>query len=196
MDEEALAELMSEDSAVTEFAEHGADERPYEPTAADITEAEKVEFLQLIRQGLDRQEAAMALGYRARPWRALTSTKSPNYDEDFANAYAEATGSPEAKLNFLERLRSETTRRALIDSDRLLEKLMTVHDPDWAVLRQKDVNVNVRAIFEARFKELPTDLLKQVLEALEDQEQGVIEDAQFAELPAGGNGGDGDQARS
>lgn len=171
--------------------EYDEDGNQVELTVADITAAEKVEFLQLIRQGLDRQEAAGVLGYTARPWRALCSPESRFFDEDFANAFADVRGTPEAKLNFLERLRAETTRRGLTDSDRLLEKLMMVHDPEWAVLRQKDVNVNIHAIIQQRFKDLPTELLEQVLAALDAAaEQETIEDADFLELPAGGNGGD------
>lgn len=160
-------------------------------TAAEITEAEKVEFLHLVRQGLNRQEAASVLGYKARPWRAITSPESRFYDEEFANAYADAKGSPEAKLNFIERLREETTRRALLDSDRLLEKLMLVHDPDWIPLRQKDVNVNIHAVIQQHFKDLPTELLEQLLAAL-DQAAGQEEivEGEYAELTSGGNDGD------
>lgn len=167
------------------------DTEPVELTAADITEAEKVEFLQLTRQGFNRQEAAFALGYMARPWRAITSPASPFYDEEFANAYAEAKGSPEAQLNFVERLREETTRRALLDSDRLLEKLMLVHDPEWVPLRQKDVNVNIHAYIQQHFKDLPTDLLKQLLEAL-DKSSGEIVEGEVLELTSGDGS---DQAR-
>jgi hypothetical protein len=142
---------------------------------------------------MNRQEAAEALGYKARPWRAITSPESRYYDEPFANAYADAKGSPEAKLNFLERLREETTRRALMDSDRLLEKLMLVHDPDWVPLRQKDVNVNIHAVIQQHFKDLPTELLQQVLDALDAQEaQKEIVEGEFHELPAGGSGVDDD----
>lgn len=184
---------MSEDEKLTvaTLPVSGPPEEYRERTAADITEAEKVEFLQLTRQGLNRQEAARVLQYRARPWRAITSPNSPHYDEDFANAYAEAVGSPEAKLNFLERLREETTRRALLDSDRLLEKLMLVHDPEWVPLRQKDVNVNIHAVIQQHFKDLPTELLEQLLAALDAQaiEQGEIVDAEVEALPPAGDNG-------
>jgi hypothetical protein len=151
--------------------------------ADDITEADKYEFLQMVRQGLDRREAARTLGFTARPWRALTSPLSPFYDEDFTNAYAEAKGSPESKMHYVERLREEVRRRAFTDSDRLLEKEAMVHLPEYDVLRQKNVNVNVRAIFEQRLKMLPTDLLKQVLERLEGRAPEEIEDAEYRELP-------------
>ena len=162
-----------------------------ELVASDITEAEKAQFLQLVRQGYNRQEAAKVLGYKARPWRAVCSPSSPHYDEDFAIAYADAVGSPEAKHYFLERLREETQRRALLDSDRLLEKLMLVHDPDWVPLRQKDVNVNIHAYIQQHFKDLPTDLLEQLLAAL-DAQAGEIVEGEINELPPGGNDGDQD----
>lgn len=158
-----------------------------ELVAADITEAEKAQFLQLVRQGHNRQEAANVLGYRARPWRAVCSPTSPHYDEDFAVAYAEAVGSPEAKHYFLERLREETQRRALIDSDRLLEKMMLVHDPDWVPLRQKDVNVNIHAYIQQHFKDLPTHLLEQLLAALDAEAADEIVEGEIHELPPGGN---------
>lgn len=154
---------------------------------ADITENEKAEFLQLIRQGYDRREAAKILGYKARPWRSLTSPLSSFYDERFTNAYFAAVGSPDTKMHYIERLREEVRKRALTDSDRLLEKEAMVHLPEWAVLRQKDVNVNVRAVFEQHLKGLPTDLLKQVLDRLEAgdslEDATAIEDAEILELP-------------
>lgn len=161
------------------------EERPAERelVASDITEGEKVHFLQLTRQGLNRQEAAKILGYKARPWRAITSPSSPHYDEDFANAYADAVGSPEAKMYFVERLREETMRRAMLDSDRLLEKMMLVHDPDWDKLRAKDVNVNIHAYIQQHFKDLPTELLEQLLAALDAQAAGEIVEGEGHELP-------------
>jgi hypothetical protein len=164
-------------------------------SAGDITAGDKYEFLQLIRQGLDRREAARALGFTARPWRALTSPLSPFYDEDFTNAYADSKGSPESKMHYVERLREEVRRRAFTDSDALLKTEAMVHLPEYDVLRQKNVNVNVRAIFEQRLKMLPTDLLQQVLERLEGRAPEEIEDAEYRELlpPAGDDvGGNGD----
>lgn len=161
-----------------------------ERTTADITEGEKIQFLQLVRQGLDRREAAKALGYKARPWRALTSPMSPFYDEEFAHAYGEATRSPEYQVHYTERLREEVNRRAMTDSDRLLEKLAMVHLPEWQILRQKEVNVSVSVLVERVFNQLPKDRLEQILRWLDEQEGETIELAEVtevAELPRGGN---------
>ncbi len=153
-----------------------------ERSVNEITEAEKVEFLQSIRQGLDRQEAARVLGYKGRHFRALCSPQSPFYDEDFARTYGEAIGSLEHEQFRLERLRAEGFRRAMTDSDRLLEKFLMVHDPDWQKLRERDVNVNVHAVIENYFRSLPTERLQQILDWYEEQ-QTIEGEAELIELP-------------
>lgn len=161
-----------------EFSEE--EERKKDRAVSEIKETDKYEFLQMVRQGLDRQEAANALGFHGRHFRALCSPKSRFYDEEFARSYGEVIGSVEHEQHRLERLRSEGFRRAMTDSDRLLEKYLMVYDPDWAVLRQRDVNVNVNALIEQRLKVLPTPLLKQVLDALDSQAE--IEQAVDVEI--------------
>lgn len=159
-----------------------------ERTVSEISEAEKVEFLQMIGQGLNRQEAAKGLDYKARHFRSLCSPRSPFYDEDFAQSYGEAVGSLEHAEGRLERLRAEAQRRALTDSDRLLEKMLLVYDPDWAVLRQKEVNVSVNVLVQRVFKDLPVERLEQILVWLDEQEGQTIEAADFEALPPAGNG--------
>lgn len=153
-----------------------------ERTVADVTAAEKAEFLQNVRIGLDRSEAAKKLGYKGRHFRALCSPQSPFYDEEFAREYGEAIGSLEHSQYRLERLREEGFRRAMLDSDRLLEKFLMVYDPDFAVLRKQDINVNVNALIQQRLKVLPTPLIEQILAALE---AGETIDAEILELTEG-----------
>lgn len=157
-------------------------EEKKEPTTADITEQEKALFLQNIYQGLNRQECARALGYKGKHFRALCSPQSPFYDEDFKVKYDEAIGSFEHAESRLERLRSEAQRRALIDSDRLLEKLLMVHDPDWAVLRERktESNVNIAVLVQQQLKSLPTESLQQILALIES---GETIDGEALELP-------------
>lgn len=152
-----------------------------ERTVSEITEAEKAQFLIYIRQGLNRQEAANQLDFKGRHFRALCSPESKFYDEDFAAAYGDAIGSLEHRAGHLERLRAEANRRALTDSDRLLEKLLMVYDPDWQVLRQKDVNVNVNVLVERVFSKLPLERKRELLSWLEELEGA--EDAEFEALP-------------
>lgn len=150
---------------------------PPERNAGDINTSEKIEFLRLIEQGLDRSEAARKLGYVGRHFRALCSPQSPFYDEEFARSYGESIGSLEHAQHRLERLRAEAYRRALTDSDRLLEKLLMVYDPDWEILRthRQDINVNIQAFVQQHFKQLPTDRLEQILAWIEENEQNTIE---------------------
>ncbi len=160
----------------------------------DITEAEKYEFIHLTRQGLDRKEAAAVLGYKARPWRSLTSPLSPFYDEEFTNAYGEAKSSPEASMNYQDRLRERINEFAMAGEVRLLEKLGMIHLPEWRVLRERDTNVNVRVVFQQALKDLPLELLERVLEELDKGgSMGDVIDAEITELPrAGTNGAEGD----
>lgn len=156
--------------------------RERELTVADISEGEKAAFLHKVRIGLDRQEAARSLGYKGRHFRALCSPLSTFYDEDFARAYGEAIGSLEHAQFRLERLREEGFRRAMTTSDRLLEKFLMVYDPEWQKLREKDVNVNVHAVLEGYFRQLPTEKLEQILAWYEEGNQEAIE-AEFEALP-------------
>ena len=165
--------------SVEEYVESGIQRTP-----GDITTDEKYEFLQLIKQGLDRSESARKLGYVGRHFRAICSPQSPFYDEDFARDYGQAISSTEYETNRLERLRAEAQRRALIDSDRLLEKLLMVHDPDWGVLRERktESNVNIAVLVQQQLKELPTDKLEQILSLIDS---GETVDAEIIELPVG-----------
>lgn len=169
-----------------EYDEHDpeSDSAPPERSPGDIMEAEKYEFIHLVKQGYNRSEAAQSLGFKGRHFRSICSPKSMFYDEDFAREFGLAIGSLEYEHHRLERLRGEAQRRALGGSDRLLEKLLMVYDPDWEVLRQKttDVNINIRALVETHFKSLPIERLEQILQWVEENE--TIDAAQVLELPA------------
>ena len=70
----------------------------------------------------------------------------------------------------------------MTDSDRLLEKFLMVHDPDWQKLRERDVNVNVHAVIENYFRSLPTERLQQILDWYEEQEMIEGEAEEIPEL--------------
>jgi hypothetical protein len=156
-----------------------------EVTAGDISETDKFEFLQMIRQGMNPQEASRALGHKPRHFRSLRSPQSRYFDEEFKNDFEEANNSFEHADAELERLRAEVWRRAMLDSDRLIEKLSLIKDPEWEVLRQKDVNVNVQVLVQRVFKDLPTEQLRQILAWVQAHEGGEITEAEFSELPSG-----------
>ena len=156
-----------------------------ERTAGDISEGEKLEFIQLVRQGLNRQEAAHTLDLTPRLFRSLCSPHSPFYDEDFARSYGDAIGSLEYEQHRLERLRAEAQRRALLDSDRLLEKLLMVYDPDWQKLREKETKITVDIVVQRVFNKLPTDKMEQLVAWLEELEQANVIEGEIAEIEAG-----------
>lgn len=149
----------------------------------DIKETDKYEFLQLVRQGLNRARAAEVLGFYGRHFRAVCSPLSPFYDEEFAAQYGEAIGSLEHAEGRLERLRAEAERRALAGSDRLLEKLLMVHDPDWKRLRETSTTheVNVRHFIETHFKSLNAQQLQELIDAI-DRGEEVPVDAEYTPI--------------
>lgn len=156
-----------------------------ERTAGDISVQEKVLFLQRVREGLNRQEAAFSLDIKPRLFRSLCSPQSPFYDEEFARDYGEAVGSLEHEQFRLERLRAEGLRRALVDSDRLLEKFLMVYDPDWEKLRTREVNISVDVVIERVFKKLPLDQVQQIRDWLRAEQAAEVVEGEIVELPPG-----------
>lgn len=174
--------MFSED---VDDSDDGYEQSLPERNPGDISEAEKYQFLHSIRGGLNPSEAAHALGYKGRHFRSIRSPKSMFYDEDFTREYGQAISSVEYEHNRLERLRAAAQSRALSGSDRLLEKLLMVYDPDWAVLREKstEVNVNVRHFIETHFRSLPTEKLEEILALMDENtvDAEVLEIEQSAE---------------
>lgn len=64
-----------------------------------ISEKQKTKFLELIRAGKTRQQAAQELGTTGSRFRALVRVDAPHYDETFAAEYAAALQVGRAALN-------------------------------------------------------------------------------------------------
>jgi hypothetical protein len=114
-----------------------------------ISDEEKERFLELIASGYSRPEAADALGQTGRRFRALCSEKSPYYDADFRRRFEKLTAKGgEYEANLRERLQAAAIERGLHSSDRLLEKLLVIHDPDWEAFKpsQFQGNVNIEKL--------------------------------------------------
>lgn len=141
----------------------------------------------MFRMGFLRPEAAMELGYTGSQFRSLCNPESTHYDPVFAREYQQIEESGEHAENRLERLRMAGFKRALRDSDRLLEKLLTIYDPDWEVHRTQRVNVtaNIETFVQEHFKGLNATQMKEILamvqEARQRELEPVIEDAEFEE---------------
>lgn len=139
-----------------------------------ITDDLKEKFLDLIASGYTRPEAAAALDASARQFRALCNPQSHRYDEDFARAYAQLTEKGgEHHSALVERLRAATLERGLRSSDRLLEKLNVIYDPDWEVHRPQAMQINFRADQMAvMLPELSTETLERMRQEIEEKKRG------------------------
>jgi hypothetical protein len=140
---------------------------------------ERRDFLELFRRGLQRPEAAAELGYTGSQFRALCNPKAANYDPVFARQYNEIEESGEHRENFIERLRQAGVKRAMIDSDRLLEKYSLIYDPDWSVLQTQkiDINANIESVMHNHFKHLNAEQIKQIITWVKENEDENIIDA-------------------
>ena len=143
------------------------------------TDEDRRDFLELYRQGYQRPEAAKELGYTGSQFRALCNPNAPNYDPVFARQFNEITESGEHKENFIERLRLAGVKRAITDSDRLLEKYSLIYDPDWEVIRTTkiDVNTNIEALLQAHFHGLNAEQLRTIIAWVKENEDENIIDA-------------------
>jgi len=139
----------------------------YEP----ITEDLKERFLHLFENGYTRQEAAKALDQTGTRFRRICNPRSDNYDPDFARRYQELTAEGgEHRANLRERLESAAIERGIASSDRLLEKALVIHSPDWEVFKpshfQGNVNIEKLAIL---LPGLSNETLNAVIDELESR---------------------------
>ena len=97
----------------------------------------------------------------------------------FARQFNEITESGEHLENFIERLRAAGVKRAVADSDRLLEKYSLIYDPDWDVLRTQkiDVTTNIEALLQAHFNSLNAEQLRQIISWVKENDEANIIDA-------------------
>jgi len=143
-----------------------------------ISEEQKLDFLDYVRQGYPRNLAAENVGSKGSRFRALCRPGAPNYDERFAGIYNQIMESGEFEDNRLEMLRATAFKRAILEDTRLLISLLQIHDPEWAPLRPNrvDVNVNLRAVVQQHFGHLSAEGIRTVLALLErNDEENIIE---------------------
>lgn len=151
------------------------------------TDEDRRDFLEMFRRGLQRPEAAVELGYTGSQFRALCNPNGANYDPVFARQYNEIEESGEHKENFIERLRQAGIKRAMIDSDRLLEKYSLIYDPDWSVLQTQkiDINANIESVMHNHFKHLNAEQIRQIIAWVkENEDDNIIDAIQHHELEA------------
>lgn len=136
-----------------------------------LTDDLKERFLELIASGFTRPEAAKALEQPARRFRALCSEKSDNYDARFKVRYEILTEpGGEQRENLRERLETAAIERGIASSDRLLEKALVIHSPDWEVFKpsQFQGNINVEKL-QVLLPGLSNETLNAVINELESK---------------------------
>lgn len=146
-----------------------------------IDQEQKLDFLDFFRQGYPRPEAAKKVdqSLTGSQFRKLCNPESIHYDERFARMYHEIEESGEHEANRLEMLQTAAFKRALLESDRLLEKLLIIHDPDWAVHRPNrvDVQIDIRSFVQQHFGHLTAEQTRQLIEWAEKNPEADIIDA-------------------
>jgi hypothetical protein len=106
-----------------------------EPTSSGpITEEQKAEFLNLIREGWLRPRAAREVGSTGTKFRGLAKR-----DPDFRKAYEEAVEIGEPSWH--ENLREEYRRRAFLNSDKLLHNLALITLPEFEPLMSTNLRI-------------------------------------------------------
>lgn len=142
-----------------------------------ITEDLKDKFLDLVANGYTRPEAAAALDASARQFRSLCNPQSHRYDDKFAKEYARLTEKDgEHHTAMVERLHNAAVDRALNGrSDRILEKMLVIYHPDWAIHRPQAMQINFKVDeMRAVFAELSDDTLEKMVRELQEKEQAQI----------------------
>lgn len=143
-----------------------------------ISDEQKREFLELYRQGYQRPEAAKSLGFTGSQFRTLCNPDSVHYDRVFSEQFKLIAESGEHQENFVDRLRAAGIRRALDDSDRLLEKYSLIYDPDWEKLQtqKQNINVNIESLMHNHFQHLNAAQIRQIIAWVKAHEDESIID--------------------
>ena len=106
-----------------------------EPTSSGpISEEQKEEFLNLIKEGWLRPRAAREVGTTGTKFRGLAKR-----DPEFRQAYDEAVEIGEPSWH--ENLREEYRRRAFLNSDKLLHNLALITLPEFAPLQSTNLRI-------------------------------------------------------
>lgn len=147
--------------------------------AYELTQDNKATFIELIRAGHKPDAAAKEIGSTGTQFRRLRNPDGEHYDPDHAAQFHQAINSEEHHAAFLERIRSAVWNRAEAGSDRMLEKLSLIYDPDWEPLRNPNLNVNVNMVARV-LPYISDDVLAAAIEAAERDQ---VEPPQLRSLP-------------
>ncbi len=146
--------------------------------AGDLSSEDKADFIQAIREGQNRQQAAEQLDSTGTQFRRLCNPSSVHFDPAFAEAYTQAITSETHEQGRLEEIRDLVWDRARKGDTKMIEKLALIYDPDWSSLRHQNFNVNVQMV--ARM--LPHISTAELERALAELEAEKADDSNVIEL--------------
>jgi hypothetical protein len=155
---------------------------------SEITEDDKAEFLDLLRDGLDPGSAAHAIGTTGTQMRKMRRSHSVWFDSEFADACAVAEASPEATLTKRERLEEAFWLAVEKGEKWAIEKGLYAYHPDFEHLRHTNLRVSGEIMVAARalLPHLTDNEIEQRIAEIEAKEADVIEIKPRAELPTAG----------
>lgn len=146
------------------------------------SEEEKTDFLELVREGHTRYEAAALLNHTSLRWRGFIRR-----DAEFRLLYEEALQEGEGER--AERIRAEYWRRAIEGgSDRLLANLGLVHLSEMQPLLNRRTEHSVTGAIQMVVAQLPAEVREAAIQALEEKRRASMEQGEVLELPTRATG--------
>ena len=150
---------------------------PYE-----ITDEDKDEFLELLRQGLKPNQAARELDTTGSRMRKFRSEQSPYYDPLFAKQWAEVEQSAAYRRALEEMVRDWVYDSAEEGNWNARWKLALAHLPEFEWARHANLNVNMQMqVLTRALPALTMEERERVKEALADGEKPELRLLEAAE---------------
>ena len=142
---------------------------------SEITEDDRAEFLDFLRDGLDQGAAARLIGTTGTQMRKFRRSHSVWFDPEFADACAAAEASSETAITRKERIDEMVWLAAEKGDWRAIEKLAYAYHPDFEHLRHSNLRVSGEIMVSARqiFPHLTDEQLERIAQQKEDDEGTV-----------------------
>lgn len=138
---------------------------------SEITEIDKDEYLDHLRDGLDAASAASLCGFTGTQFRKLRRQHSQWYDPDFAAACDEAERSEDRQRTQRERLEAAFWLQVEKGNWNAIFKGLVLMHPEWEPLRHSNLRVSGQIEHVARLiQELP-HLTDEQLQRLADSDE-------------------------
>ncbi len=149
---------------------------PRFPNRTVLTPEQKEQYVEALYNGFDPAEAAQQIGTTGTNVRRFRSPNSIHYDPEFGEKVKAALGSDDHRSAQLERVRAEFYKRALAGSDRLMERLLMMIDPEYRLhngTQRLTVEADIRAIATRVLPDVPNDMLEAMILRLEEKAKAL-----------------------